>query len=249
MKNSVKLSPFAHTFGQYLNLITGLIEAFIFYGFAMSFYFITLILVQNGHFCDKAKFDILWSDNPELFQNLMYKNESYMNSKYYQNCVSDQQDTIASIMATVPVAILALPGFFFGMLVDKFRVLFVRIIIITLMLLGLLLLSLVTLQHEFYLYISVVLISIAVALLMIEATRDVPNAVPEWESIVKSLCMGLQMGTGFFYSLINKYLIGRQVRFEDPNYFWNLQNFSYVMMGLTLVITGGPELIAPLLEK
>lgn len=222
---------------SYLNLITGLIKAFVFYGLSTASYFVILILVQNGHFCDTHEFEKYLQSQTNTSQlQVVLRNETLMNSKYYQNCVSDQQKSIGSILSTLPIFILSLFGLLYGLVVDRFRVLFVRSAIIVLYLFGLFCLAQITLQSEIYVYIAIILISMVNGLLMIEATRDVPQAVPKLENITRSICLGLQLGTGFFYSLINKYFIGVETRFEDPNYFWNIQNFSYVMMALCGVI-------------
>lgn len=192
-----------------------------------------MILIQNGHFCNPESQTLDFAEMENLSNT---RNQSLMNPKYYQICVSNSQKQIGSILSTVTIAVISIPGFFYGIIVDRFRVLFVRCLVILFFIVGLFFMSQVSLQTEIYVFIAIFLISFGNALLMIEATRDVPQSVPQHENIVRSVCLGLQTGTGFFYSLINKYFIGREIRFQDPEYFWNIKNFSLVMIGLCLVI-------------
>lgn len=126
-------------------------------------------------------------------------------------------------------------GLFYGFVLDRFNVLFVRILIIVCYTLGFILLSMVNFQSEGMIYAALIFLGIGTGFGMVQAIRDVPQAVPSIENIVRSIVISMPTASGFFYWVIGSRLAD-PIRFQDANYFWTFSNFSYIMIGFTLIM-------------
>lgn len=213
--------------GGYLNLITGLIETFCLLGVCNNFFYITNVMIDDGHFCP------LYDDESTIPADA---NQS-VNPNRIRPCQGqyDEQAARAAPMITAGLAVFNMLGLFYGFVLDRFNVLFVRILIIVAYTLGFILLSMVNFQSEGMIYAALIFLGLGTGFGMVQAIRDVPQAVPSIENIIRSIVMAMPQASGFFYWVIGTRL-SNEARKTNANYFWTYVNFSYIMIGFTLIM-------------
>lgn len=85
-------------------------------------------------------------------------------------------------------------------------------------------------------HVAVAIFALANGTLMTFTVRGLPLALPNFENEIRSVANGVFLVSGFSMMLYSKYLIGHPDRFLKADYFWNLQNFSLVMLGVCLSV-------------
>ena len=102
------------TKSDWLHLATAVLEALIFLGASINFFFILDSMTDNGHFCPESQ----WNSTQVIT---------------IRDCYTDQgresQESTKSAIITVGLGMTDLPSVFYGFLLDRFRLLFIRIII------------------------------------------------------------------------------------------------------------------------
>lgn len=219
----VNLTPNRSNILDYLNVATGLIEIVLVFGFSSSFYFIGTIMVENGHFCD-----------PDLLENYQIDNQTL---EFIKICSPNFQETQLSKMSLIVilgVTINGLLGYLQGFIVDRFGVLFVRILIHIFHISGFLSLAFMSFQTEYLTYVSILSFSFGNGVLITLAVRDFPLVMPRYKEEITSISVSIFIASGFVMMMFSKYLIGNPVRFEQVDYFWNLKNFSFLALVVSL---------------
>lgn len=112
---------------MYLNVITGLIEVTLIFGFSGSFYFIGTVLVEKGHFCEKNLLENY------MISNSLDPNDTAVQSlKFIKTCPEIYSSTQFNRMSTVVligIITRGILGYHQGFIVDRFGKLFVRLFI------------------------------------------------------------------------------------------------------------------------
>lgn len=220
---------------DYLNLTLDPFEGFIMAGVGMALYYFLNILVLNGHFCPKEFVSVPVNDIYANFTKIRLCRSNYTSSE--DN--SMDENSVASIFILLANLIMNLGSVFFGFLYDRFRPLFIRLLIVSLFLIGFLFLSFLNFENEIpILTVSVVILSSGVGMLFIDLIGQAPHIIPRLEQFTRTILTGEFLGTGWFYWLISNYLMGQESRFSKPNFFWNITNICYIFIGVTICISG-----------
>lgn len=151
-------------FLTFFHVCLGILEGFIFQGVSTAFYYFLNVLVENGHLCSSnvgsnANKTLPITNATNKIGNISDHNHAlasahmdlFTNFSKIQTCpeeFKDNSETKASIFILLGMLILNLGAVVFGFVSDRFRPLFVKIIIIFLFVTGFFLLSLLNFDNE-----------------------------------------------------------------------------------------------------
>lgn len=210
---------------NYLNVITGLVEIILVFGFSCSFYFVGTVMVENGHFCD-----------PNLLTDYQVDNQTFEFIKICPEFYKENQLNQMSLIVMLGININALLGYHQGFIVDRFGVLFMRLLTHFCHLTGFLSLAFITFTTEYLTYLAILSFSFGNGVLITAAVRDLPEALPKHKPEVRSITNSIFIASGFIMMLLSKYLLGNPIRFQQFDYFWNLKNFGMVGLAICLCL-------------
>lgn len=188
------------------------------FGLSTAYYYMTNVMVENGHFCNQ-------------YEPYIHNNITFTKIRVCQDGIAPQTDR-ASIFMMISLLIGAVPCIIWGFFVDRFRVLFVRLVSNFSMCIGLLCIAMTNFNNEWILYLASLFIGISNGIVGVQMARDLPLAVEALNTYTRSLLNGIWMAGGFSYWLISKYFLLQKKRFTQDDYFWSVQNFSFVMIGV-----------------
>lgn len=211
---------------NYLQVLTGAFECFGLFGTPIYFYFITNVLIDNGHFCPDF-------NQTQISLEINSKNIRFCDSKY----LADQNSAVEIILYTGLILVNFL-SVFSGWVIDRVSYLFVRILIIISYCLAFALQGIVSFDNETWiLYLVQILFAVATTLLIVSTLKDLPTVVRKFENEVRSILNSLVIGSGWFHWMAYK-LLNHEDRKTNPNYFWSIRNYSFVMLGFVVVFCG-----------
>lgn len=195
-----------------------------------SIYIFINILVENGHFCPEKYAEPYFLANNSLseFANsnqTVLELGSATNSlgspksfKFIQIC-TQQPDSIekqASIFSLLGLLVVNFGCLFFGFICDRFRPLFIRILIIVLFASGWLILSFINFENELAILSSfissIIVMNIGAGLLFIDLLSTLPIIFRKFEFSIRTLLLAMPMGSGWFYWFISEKLLGSKTR-------------------------------------
>ena len=134
----------------------------------------------------------------------------------------------------------------FGFIVDRFRVLFVRILIVVNLSIsfgGLMILNLSNVH--WLLYITQFCTGFGVGLLIVESLRDVSQVIDKLGNWIRAIITILVNVSGFLIYLLSKQMLkeAENLDVDSPIFRFNLRKFGLMMLMVVLVLSGGRTLI------
>lgn len=200
-----------------LNILTGLIECFILLGLSVYFFYLINVLIDQGHFCPATT-----SHNNET-SNIITCHD-----------IQAQNQNVVGILIT-GLVMFNLPSFMYGFILDNFELIYVRIIILIGQILGYLTLTQTTHTNSFYtLYLVQIFIGFSNGILFIQGLRDLPQVIPKYENLVRSVVNSMVNSSGWFYWMVYKILSS-----SAENQSFEITDYAWVMLGISVILIAG----------